>query len=371
MRSKKGSLHKSPRSPYWQFRRYSSIKQREFQCSTGIEATDKNRSRAYAKGIELFDEWLGTHLRTGRHVLIRDIAMTVLRSKETKKHGKRGAQYRSANYQIGTKIIPSFGHMKPAHLTSGVWDEYDAEERAPRVDESTGKVIPGRTTLRNTRTFLNEILKKAKEAGLIKSVPEFSKNDPQPSPPKYLSRQEVRKILKAVSAPIIKKRKKIYSSERSFTQMKYLFFLMWKQGARPEEVLQYQWSMFHWKEGKYGTLHIPGVITKTNRPRTIPVNSRVSRVFRALQKKAVSKWVFPSPYIKGERQKNYSKAWESARARAGIQAVAYNLRDTCITDMLMKRYGATFIAKYTDTSVTMIEKKYAVATSDAMTEIAG
>lgn len=371
MRSKKGSLHKSDRSPYWQFRRYSAIKQREFQCSTGILAGDKNRSKAYAKGVELFDEWLGTHLPSGRQLLIKDIARVVLVAKESKKNGKKGRTYNDAKDQITKNILPRFGHLKPNQITSMLWDEYDAEERAPRIDESTGKEIPGRQALQNTRKFMIEILLKAKEAGLIKRMPELKKNDPPPEPPKYLKKQEVMKIIRAMSAPIQKRRKQVYSSKRSFSQMKYFFFLMWKQGARPEEILQYEWSMFHWDEGKYGTLHIPSHASKTNRARAIPINSRVSRVFKALQKNAVSKWVFPSPYLKGERQRNYAKIWESARNRTGIVATPYNLRDTCITEMLMKKLSVTFIAKYVDSSVYMIEKRYAVSISAVMAEIAG
>lgn len=371
MRSKKGSLHRSGRSPYWQWRRYSSIKRREFQCSTGIEATDKNRSRAYTKGVELFDEWLGTHLPSGRQLLIRDIARTVLVAKESKKNGKAGRTYRDAYDQITKNILPRFGHMKPNQITSMLWDEYDAEERSPGIDETTGEILPGRQAIQNTRKFMIEILLKAKEAGLIKKMPVLKKNDPPPAPPKYLKKQEVMKLIRAMSEPVAKRRKKLYVSARPHSQMKYFFYLLWKQGARPEEVLQYEWSMFHWDEGRYGTLYIPGHITKTNRARPIPVNSRVCRVFKVLHKNADSKWVFPSPYLKGQRQKNYNKVWESARNRTGISATPYNLRDTCITEMLMKKLSATFIAKYVDSSVYMIEKKYAVSINAVMTEIAG
>lgn len=369
MRSKSGSLHQHAGSPNWFFRRYSAVKKREFRVSTGILATDKNRAKAYEKGLKLYDEWLGTHLPTGRQILIKDIAMTVLRSKESKKHGKDGAQYRSAQYQIETKIIPRFGHYKPSQVTSLLWDEYDAEERMPRLGDD-GETVPGRKALRNTRAFMIEILRKAKNSGLIKEIPALTNNDPPPEPPKYLDRNTVRAILKACSAPIVKKRKQEYVSDRPFSQTKYLFFLMWKQGPRPEEALQYEWSMFHWKEGPNGTLYIPGAITKTNRPRVIPINSRVSRVFWQLYRQAKTKWVFPSPYNQGKRQKNYIKAWNAAIDRVGIDATPYNLRDTFITNQLKAGVSSTFIGKYCDNSAEMIDKKYAVAERSIMERIA-
>lgn len=360
MRSKKGSLHRSERSPFWIFRRYSSVKLAEFVKSTGVESTDKNRSKAYSRGIELYDEWLGTHLTTGRQHLIKDIARVVLASKLSTKGGKTGPTYRSAHNQIEKHIIPRFGHLKPHQVDSLLWDEYDAEERAA-----------GRKALFNTRKYMIEILRKAEGSGLIKKVPKLSDNDPPPSPPKYLKKQTVRSILIQLSAPIKKKRKREYLSARAFTQMKYFFYMLYKMGMRPEEALQYEWSMFHWKEGEHGTLHIPALITKTNRQRSIPVNSRVSRVMRHLQRDAVSKWVFPSPYKKGERQRNYRKAWDSAVTRAGIDATTYNLRDTAITDMLKRGLSPIFIARYVDNSASIIETKYAVAETDIMKKVAG
>lgn len=374
MRSKKGSLHKHAGSPNWFFRRYSGVKKREFRVSTGLPATDKNRAKAYDIGLTKFDEWLGTHLPSGRQILIKDIAVTVLRSKENKKHGKDGAQYRSAKYQIETKIIPSFGHYKPNQVTSLLWDEYDTEERMPRIGDN-GETVPGRKALRNTRAFMIEILRKAKSSGLIKEVPILANNDPAPEPPKYLERQVVRLILKEMSAPIQKKRKQKYVSERPFSQTKYLFFLMWKQGCRPEEALQYEWSMFRWNEGKHGMLHIPLAITKNShkkkRGRVIPVNSRVARVFKILQKSSKSKWVFPSPYIKGERQRNYAKSWEAAVDKLGVDATPYNLRDTFITNQLKAGISSTFIGKYCDNSAHIIDAKYAVPEQSVMERIAG
>ena len=329
-----------PRSSYWIFRKFSKEKQKEFIKSTKIEATENNAAKAYKKGRKFFDDWLGSTLSTSRTVTMADLFSSILTSKIHAKNGLKGNTYRSAKNQINNHLMPAFGHLKPEQITKRMWESYDGQERQKVRYSKHGKEIR-RTKLANTRKYLIEALRIAESEGLIRKRPEIKNFDPLPKPPKFLDKQTIRKIL-----------------QRQLPQTKIFFFLLWKQGARPEEALQYEWEMIDWNQGKHGYIHIPGRITKTGRSRSIPLNSRISRILKRHEKSKKSRYVFPSRYIEGERQRNYRKGWESACTTLKIEADPYNLRDSFITTQITKGINTSRIAKYVDSSSSEIEKKY-------------
>jgi integrase len=340
------NLHRLPYSPNWIYRKYSSQKKREFLCSTGIPAKDSTAAQAYKIGVERFNKWLGTHLPSGRAILMRDIFRAVLASKEQLKGGQHGSSYRSCKNQIEKHLSPNFGHLRPEQVNARMWREYDRIERNR-----------GRNALFNTRKYMMEALHRAEEHGALQRVPELPKLDPRPAPPKYLDEKIVKQIL----------------DHRSARFSKDLYFLLWKQGPRPTEAAQYEWEMIHWKEGKHGTIHIPARISKNNRARVVPLNSEVSKMLKKRRRKRRrgERYIFPSRYVSGTYQKNYRKGFESACQDLGIDAVPYNLRDTFITNCLKRGLSPTFIGLYTDTSATMIQYKYAVGEYEALQEVAG
>jgi integrase len=339
------NLYRYPTSPYWVFRKYSSQKGKEFVFPTG-EA--KNEAKAYKLGVEAYNKWLGQLHISGRVPLIRDIAEAVLESKARRKPHTA----RTVRNQIRNHIIPEFGHLRPDQITQLRWEQYDADSRGRTYKKDNG-VTYKRTKLYNTRKALIEILRKAKGMGLIRDVPELLNNDAPAAGPEYLSNHTVRKILHEASPAI-----------------KLLAFIMWKQGARPGEVLQYRWDMIRWDDGPHGKIRIPGEITKTNRPRTIPLNSRVSRVLRYLHQRRESPYLFPSSLGPDRHQTHYRWGWDRTCVRAEVKATIYNLRDTFISNSLMRGLSSTFIAKYCDTSAHMIDKKYAVAVDQVMERVA-
>lgn len=343
------NLYKYPDNPSWMFRKYCKEKRKEFIKSTG----EKDEAKAYRIGLEQFNQWLGSTLETGNQVLMKDLFRSILASKENTKNGKKGSSYRSAHNQILNHLMPAFGHLRPEQITPRLWKDYDACERRKIRYSKHGKTIR-RTRMFNTRKHLIEALRLASENKVISSVPKLKSFDPKAKPPKYLQRESIRAIL-----------------HRIRSQTKLLFFIMWKQGARPEEILQYEWSMLFWDEKNKGFIKIPAEITKTNRERVIPLNSRVSRILRYLMPSARSTYLFPSPSMPKQRQKNYKTCWNTACRQLQINATPYNLRDTFITDCLMRGFSPTFIGKYTDTSAVMIDGKYAVAEEKMMQQVAG
>lgn len=378
MKSKRyPNLHKYSSSPFWIFRKYSSVKRQEFVKST---REDKDEAMAYKRGLELFNEWLGTALPSGREILIRDLARAVLAGKERKEK----TTYATAANQIRNHIVPAFGHFRPDQVTPLRWDQYDELERRK------GK----RTKLEPTRRVVKEILKRAQEEGLIRNVPKFRNHDGPVDPPHYIERQDLRKIFHEAWLP-----------------GKLWMFIMSKQGPRPRELLRYQWPMLRWSTEKWigksgrprtriqAEIDIPGPITKNKTPRTIALNSRVARILAWMlrkgaewnltqaeldkltpQQRRARKWIvesvsslfiFPSPINPGKPMLEYKTAWEGACARSGVKAVPYNLRDTAITDMLNRGEQSPFIGKYVQNSAVMIDRKYAVLIRKSMRKLAG
>jgi len=371
------NLHKYSTSPFWVFRKYSSVKRQEFVKST---REDKDEAKAYKKGLELFNEWLGTSLPSGRDILIRDIARAVLAGKERKEK----TTYDTAANQIRNHIIPAFGHLRPNQITPLKWDQYDELERRK------GK----RSKTQPTQRVLKEILRRAQEEALIRNLPKLRNHDAPPEAPRYLEYQERRRIFHQAGLP-----------------GKLWMFTMSKQGPRPRELLRYRWDMLRWSTEKWtgksgrprtriqAEIDIPGAITKNKTPRTIALNSRVARILAWMLRKGAqwnltqaeldplspkerrgrkwivesvsSQFIFPSPINPGKPMLEYKTAWETACSKAQITAVPYNLRDTAITDMLNRGEQSSFIGKYVQNSAAMIDLKYAVLIRKSMRKLAG
>lgn len=369
------NLYSYPDQPCWIFRKYSSEKRKSFYCSTGLEKTDRNAAAAYRAGTEKFNEWLGAFLPKEGTIYMRDLARAVLAAKDDP--GISDATLRSVRNQIEKHIIPSCGHLKPIHLTTEWWRNYQREERKrPRelvLKDGSVKDLPPRTKLFNTKKVLVEVLKLAKARGLIESIPELPLNDAEAAPPRYIPKEDILNIIRFAGRIAGHPHRGGWAKESRYHKvaLKLLVFIMWKQGARPHEILQYRWSMIRWKEGKFGSIDIPAGITKTRRARTIPLNSKVSRILRFIHNFKESEWLFPSPKVPGEHIKDYSSAWDSAMRRLNLDFDIYNIRDTFITNRLKSGQSSTFIAKYCDNSATMIERRYAVSERSAMEGVAG
>jgi len=338
---KYSNLYKDPKSPYWSFRKYSSEKRQEFKRSTGLE----DEAKAYKKGLEMFNEWLGSEIDHSRVVLIKDIARAILSSKEVV---KRDRTYTTSKNQIEKHILPYFGHLKPCQITSLRWDEYDAHER------KKGK----RTKLFNTRKALIEILNRAKDENLIKKVPELKLHDQKSRQGKYIEEITVKTLICAASP-----------------DTSLLIEILYLMGARPGEVIQYEYSMIHWDEGVHGTISIPGRITKTGRSRKIPLNSRVSALLWFRMHEKGGKYVFPSPSDPNRPIREYKTGWNSACRKVGItrkdNILLYDLRDTWVTNQAKRNIPIGFTAKYADTSPEMIHKIYLRTVDDSMQNVAG
>jgi integrase len=342
------NLYKFPDSKNWVFRKYSASKGKEFRFSTG---ESKSEAKANAIGLQAYHEWLGL-LESGKETIyFEEYAREQLDKKlalpdtEFSKSSKRS--YKNSI----THLIKAFGHLRLDQLDENQWEAYYSLELTKKKQKFF-----------NRRKILIEITRRALREGIIQRLPEFKNPDPKASAGQYLSDETVLAIL-----------------EKAQPTTRMLIEILWRQGARPGEVIQYRWDMIRWDEATYGAIHIPAEITKTRRARTIPLQSVVSERLKqwmlhqeklAKRKgRALSPWIFPSWRNATLPMTEYKNGWKTACKGAKVKAVPYDLRRTFITNQAKLGRPILYVAKYTDTSIKMVEEIYAKVNLEVFGEI--
>lgn len=369
-------------SEIWQYRKWSSEKGREFFQSTKVRNTDpRAEGRAYKIGLELFNKWIGNLAEEDGTILFRKFATSYLDRKLTDPKIADATKIRfrgeleaslapsGRKEQTRPRLLDLLGHLPLNRVNSDAWE---------RVVAQIGREFPDFKFF-NMRKALMEILRDAYAKRLIDRVPELELRDAEAAPPRELTREEIRRLFTATHfVPLVRGRGKTLVPRkdaqgrpvRRKQWIKLLMLIIWKQGARPGEILQYEWSMVHFDAAKGGKLTIPGRITKTRRSRQIVMNPQVARVLRFLRdKNPEGAFLFPSGQP-GKPRKAYQKRWEDVCRRAGLDAQIYWFRDTFVTRKLKQGAATIFIAKYLDTSAEMLERKYAVTGEDAQRIVA-
>lgn len=253
--------------------------------------------------------------------------------------------------QIKNHLIPTFGNF-PLSRVNNIEFLY-------WINDVRKSIEPKITRFFNARKYLIQVLLAAKEEGLIEKVPKFDNPDEEQDTGRSLKPREILRILKN-------------TKDRFF---RFVFYVFWKMGCRPREILQWEWTMFEWGEPDHTWISIPGRITKTKRSRRIPVNPNVSRrlfqrytqMMREGREGCV--FVFPSRQDSGRPELQYHRAWAESCRLAGIQAVAYDLRRTFITQCAAEGKPLIYVAKILDTSTQLIESTYAKIQSEVMEDL--
>lgn len=261
----------------------------------------------------------------------------------------REATKRSFKHHVKNHLVPVFGKLPLDKLTNTEWLNWVTGLRDDT--EQTRKV----TVFFNARKTLTEILRAAKEDGHIEKVPKLDNPDVKKDVGRELSDKEVIAIL--------------WKSNRPF---RFIFYTFWKMGCRPREILRWEWSMLDWKDEKNCWVNIPARIVKNDRSRSIPINSDVTKRLAIRKRRGNnSLFVFPSRKTKAKPQISYMSAWGRAVAEAKVkEAVPYDFRRTFITKCAIEGRQLLYVAKFLDTSISMIEGTYAKANAAVMEEIA-
>jgi integrase len=102
--------------------------------------------------------------------------------------------------------------------------------------------------------------------------------------------------------------------------------------------------------------------SKNNKSRSIAVSSKVQELLLSIKPEIVNpdSLVFPSPKGNAIRYPNFlTKVWRKVVDPIKSDTTPYNCRDTFITLQLLKGVPSAVIAKWCDTSTSMIDKNYA------------
>jgi integrase len=264
----------------------------------------------------------------------------------------RDTTKRSFYQQVACHLIPTFG-ATPIDKVGNV--EFLKWVVAKREAAATMKPGPGRMTrFFNARKYLIEILNAAKTDGLIERLPKIDNPDVPRNVGRALAVREILGIIRRTKKPLFR----------------FFFYVLWKMGCRPREILKWEWSMIRNEEGKLW-IDIPARISKTVRSRTIPINPGVARrLLEQIKRGVISQFVFPNVFDPSRPQLSYHGAWATACRKAKVKAMPYDLRRTFITNKAAAGAPMIYVAKFLDTSTKMIESVYAKSQADIMEAIA-
>ncbi len=251
----------------------------------------------------------------------------------------RSSTKQSFSIQVRNHLIPAFGDLPLDKITNTEWLRW--------VTKTTQL-----TRFFNSRKALAEILIAAKEEGHISKTPKLDNPDESKNVGRCLEDKEILSIL--------------WHSKRPF---RFIFYVLWKMGCRPREVLRWEWEMITFNEPDHTWIDIPARISKTNRQRRIPINPDVSRMLhRRSTHRSVSQFVFPKTNGVGP-QLSYNSSWKRACRMARVKAVPYDLRRTFISRCAADGKPLIYVAKALDTSTKMIESVYSKNQVKVMEEI--
>lgn len=141
-------------------------------------------------------------------------------------------------------------------------------------------------------------------------------------------------------------------------------------GCRPSEAIGLTWDKINFDctqvvfNGSIQTLANGSQVwsngSKNNKSRAIALSNRVTELLKAIITETPTGLIFPSPAGKPINYNNFTKrAWNAIVDPIKPNTTPYNCRDTFITSQLLKGIPSAIIAKWCDTSTSMIDRVYA------------
>jgi len=203
-------------------------------------------------------------------------------------------------------------------------------------------------------------LKRAKKRGLRESD----------ARKRYLSEDEEKQLLAAIFAHSGDKFDPYKSVSPSRIMLHAAVIFSLDTGSRLEECAGLEWQNVQLNDRP----HVTFVATKSGKPRTVPLWSRVQKVLTSLPVHPTSPYVFW--HGDGQRYKNWTRAFGTATKKAGLNDLTWHdLRRTCGCRLLQGGYGRDPLSMTEvrdwlgHASVTTTEKTYAFLKSDQLLEV--
>lgn len=257
--------------------------------------------------------------------------------------------------QVKMHLIPAFGAMNIAAVNNIEFLKWVSKVRLE--NEKKGPKERKVTRFFGARKALGEILKAAFDSGLIDKMPKIDNPDSPRNVGRALSDKEVWTILRN-------------TKNKSF---RFFFYVLFKTGCRPQEVMRWEYSMFKWNEPGKTWISIPARISKTDRNRDIPINPIVSKRLYRQFRISFSPFVFDKGLFRPAKafgpQLLYQGAWRNMLKKTGLRCVPYDFRRSFITRCASEGKPLIYVAKALDTSVKMIEAVYAKTQVQVMEDL--
>ena len=141
-------------------------------------------------------------------------------------------------------------------------------------------------------------------------------------------------------------------------------------GCRPEELLRLRWI---------DVVDIPvpmlKVMGKNEKRRNLPLTGKLGEFIRSIPRTGRAIFPVERGKTKGGRYAFWpQKRWEEVCEAAEVPSVAYDLRHTFITEMIVAQVPMAFVAKWVGNSVRVIEQRYSHLSPDhlkGMAELVG
>lgn len=142
-------------------------------------------------------------------------------------------------------------------------------------------------------------------------------------------------------------------------------------GCRPSEAIGLTWNKvsedcssvtFNGSVQLISGRHVWSEGSKNNKSRTVAVSPKLQTLLKSLKSDhtRTNALVFPSPTEKPINYDNFTRrAWNAVVDPIKPGTTPYNCRDTFITSQLLKGIASTVIAKWCDTSTSVIDRDYA------------
>jgi integrase len=277
-----------------------------------------------------------------RDHLTRPVGETVAEIVDVYLTDKDKSAVRAVDLRGGWKQAKAtFGHLRPDQITRDLCREYrDMRYAAGRKPN----------TVRKELEVVRAALNFSKKGGAA----EFELPSPPPAKERYLSRGEVRKLLKAT---------------RRFPHMRAYIALSVATAARTSALLELTWDRVDF-DRRLITLKRQDDTDEEIKPRAVvPMTKRAYRYLRVMRQAATCNHVIEWG---GHRVRSIKKGFAGAVERSGIKpCTPHILRHTAASWMAERKVDLFQIAKYlghTDTAITY--RRYAKINPEYMREAA-
>lgn len=249
----------------------------------------------------------------------------------------RPSAIREKRSYLRVHLLPAFGVTRLNHIDQCAIDSFISKKSATLAPKTVNNIL---TTLRCS-------LRVARDWGLVRSVPRIVQLRVPEQPFRYLSDEELSRLLSAAPSPC----------------WRVFFLFLVRTGCRFGEAAGLSWEDVHLDETPCVRIHraaAAGIIgpTKTGKARTVPLAPDIADALRAIRRS--DGLVFPRPSGGPMRPDSTKDVLHRACDRAGIARLGWHtLRHTFATLLCARNVPISQIQRLLGHSTIVMTTRYA------------